>query len=278
MRIDLIPNIRAMVFNSFHYLIFFPVVCCLFFISSGKVQTVILLIASYYFYMAWKPIYALLLLVTTSIDYFCALQIDRSKIDSHRKWWLAVSVTSNLVTLFTFKYFNFASDTIFTVAKQFGYSTVPPYVELILPIGISFYTFQSIAYVIDVYRGNTRAEGDFFTFATFVSFFPHLVAGPINRSKDLLTQLKLSHRFDGQRTVCGLKLIAWGLMKKICIGDQLALIVDPVFTNPAGYQGPMLAVATLCFAFQIYCDFSGYSDIAIGSAWISGRPPDAEFQ
>jgi len=260
-----------MVFNTFHYLMFFPAVCaCYFLVHGHRGKTAILLIASYYFYMAWKPVYALLLLGTTTIDFFCALQLRKCKTVAGRKIWLTVSIVSNLSTLFTFKYFDFATETIAAVSASVGHAVDAPHLGWILPVGISFYTFQSIGYMVDVYRGAAKPEQNFAVFATFVAFFPHLVAGPINRSHDLLAQLRYAHRFDAERVASGLKLVGWGLMKKVCIGDQLAPIVDTVFANPAAYDGPVLAFATVCFSFQIYCDFSGYSDIAIGCAWILG--------
>ncbi len=259
-----------MLFNSLDYLIFFPIVVFTYFSLPEKHRNGFLLIASYYFYMSWKPVYAGLIFASTIIDYFCGLKMDDKQSILPRRFYLVFSLLGNLSILFTFKYFNFFTENLFGVLHFFDWSVSTPTLNVILPVGISFYTFQSLSYTIDTYMKKRDAEEDFLKFALYVSFFPQLVAGPIERSTHLLPQFDEDFNFDVERTLNGLKLIVWGFFKKIVIADQLAIFVNQIYGAPETFGGAHLLVATIFFSFQIYCDFSGYSDIAIGSARILG--------
>lgn len=216
--------------------------------------------------MCWNPFYIVLILLSTIIDYWAGLLMDKTEEKKKRKLCLVLSLAANLGLLFTFKYFNFFSGLFNEI--PFGFKT--PYLNILLPIGISFYTFQTLSYTIDVYFKKRKAERDFLSFACYVSFFPQLVAGPIERSTHLLPQFHINHQFDFDRMIDGLKLILWGVFKKVVIADRLAVIVDQAYAAPMDASGGLLLLATYFFAFQIYCDFSGYSDIAIGSARVLG--------
>lgn len=259
-----------MIFNSLEFLLFFIVVVAAYFALPHRVRWVLLLAASYYFYMSWKAEYGVLLFATTLIDYSVALWMERARSVRWKKVLLSVSLFSNLGMLFAFKYFHFASE---SVQALFHFADIPidtPSFRLLLPVGISFYVFQSLSYTIDVYRGKQHAERHFGLFALYVSFFPQLVAGPIERSTHLLPQFRREHAFEYARVVDGLKLIAWGLFKKMVIADRLAEFVNAVYGAPGEWSGFSLVLATYFFAFQIYCDFSGYSDIAVGTAKVLG--------
>lgn len=254
-----------MSFISPEYVLFFAVVVPLFFIIPQRWRWLWLFITSYYFYGFGNAIYLLLLGMTTLIDYVAALRIDRTDHQPTRRLWLIASLCGNLGALFVFKYFNF-----FTQSIGAALGTALPVLEVMLPVGISFYTFQSMAYTIDVYRGQLPAEKHFGIFATYVAFFPQLVAGPIERAGHLLPQFHIKHAPDTQRTVEGFRLILWGLFKKVVIADRLALYINVVYNDAHSYTGLPLIIATIFFGFQIYCDFSAYSDIAIGTARVMG--------
>ncbi|TXK33885.1 MBOAT family protein [Pontibacter qinzhouensis] len=261
-----------MLFNSFEFLIFFPVVITLYYLLPHRLRWALLLLASYVFYMFWRVDYALLLALSTLIDYACALMMGKHAEEQRqkRKPWLWFSMLSNLGILFTFKYFNFFAGAAQDLAQLLGVQYATPAFELLLPIGISFYTFQTMSYSIDVYYGRIKPEKHLGIFALFVTFFPQLVAGPIERAGNLLGQLRQRHEFNYRQVTDGLKLMAWGLFKKVVIADRLALMVNQVYGNPTDYEGLPLLIATVFFAFQIYCDFSGYSDMAIGAAQVMG--------
>ncbi|NQU99835.1 MAG: MBOAT family protein [Parcubacteria group bacterium] len=259
-----------MLFNSIHFLIFFPIVVAVYFCLPYRVRWFFLLLASYYFYMAWKPEYAVLILFSTVIDYFVALKMDKTDNKKVRKTLLVFSLVFNLGVLFLFKYFNFFNDTVNHAFDYFNVFYNVPTFDLLLPVGISFYTFQTLSYTIDVYRGVKKPEKHFGIFALYVSFFPQLVAGPIERSTRLLPQFFQKHKFEYTRVVDGLKLMMWGFFKKLVIADNIAILVNEVYGTPTDYVGVTLLLATYLFAFQIYCDFSGYSDIAVGAAKIMG--------
>lgn len=261
-----------MSFVSPDFLIFFAVVVPLYFLTPGRFRWWLLLPASYFFYAYWNASYLVLIIFSTLIDYLAGLGIDRSAPEQKRRrtLFLSASILVNLETLFIFKYFNFFHDSIEALLVSVGvpYSAVP--LEVLLPVGISFYTFQSMSYTIDVYRGNLRAEANFGIFATYVAFFPQLVAGPIERATNLLPQFRQHFSPDYARAVEGLRLILWGMFKKVVIADRLAIYVNTVYGQPEAHSSLALIVATLFFSFQIYCDFSGYSDIAIGTAKVMG--------
>ena len=256
-----------MLFNSVEFLIFFPVVVMGYFIIPEKIKNHWLLVASYYFYMSWQPVYALLILFSTVTTYYCAVLIDKAKTMQQKKLYLAANITVNIAILCYFKYFNFIVESLLAVFPQLS---IAPNNNLLAVVGISFYTFQSLGYSIDVYRGTVPIEKSFLRYALFVGFFPQLVAGPIERTANLMPQLYKSNKFEYKRITDGLVLMAWGFFKKLVISDGAALIVNAVYNDVTRYTGIQLVMATVLFAFQIYCDFSGYSDIAIGAANVMG--------
>lgn len=257
-----------MLFNSFRFLIFFPVVFLLYWNLPFRFRKYMLLAASWYFYMCWKPEFIVLLLFSTVIDYLCGLGIEKYRASSRSAaCFLVLSLAVNLGLLFSFKYLNFFGETLTAICQAASIPFTAPMLNIILPAGISFYTFQTLSYTIDVYRGKLQAERDLVTFALFVSFFPQLVAGPIEKASNLLPQLKEERPFSYESAAYGLKLMAWGFFKKLVIADRLAsLLVDPVFENPTDYHGGAFLISAAAFAIQIYCDFGGYSDIARGCA------------
>ena len=267
-----------MLFNSLHFVLFFPVVMALYFIIKPKYRWVLLLIASYYFYMSWNPIYIVLILFSTIIDYTVGIFLEKEKRRIQRNVLLIVSLSSNLGLLFLFKYYNFFNSAVADTLLLFGYEYSYSVLNVLLPVGISFYTFQTLSYTIDIYKGRQSAQHHFGKFALFVSFFPQLVAGPIERSTNLLPQFDKEFEFDYQRITDGFKLMFWGLFKKVVIADKLAIIVNQVYNDVDSYDGFTLLLATIFFAFQIFCDFSGYSDIAIGCAKVFGFDLMKNFQ
>jgi D-alanyl-lipoteichoic acid acyltransferase DltB (MBOAT superfamily) len=259
-----------MLFNSLEFLAFFPLVVGVYFALPLRARWMFLLAASYFFYGSWRWEYVALLGLTTFVDWWVALRMNAAAAPGRRRMWLWVSVVSNLGVLLAFKYFNFFNDALRALFSAAGAAYAVPALQVLLPVGISFYTFQSLAYTVDVYRGTQRAERSLGIFALYVSFFPQLVAGPIERSQALLPQLRQRHRPDLDRWASGLTRMAWGFFKKLVIADRLALYVDAVYAQPGAHGGWTVLIATYCFAFQIYCDFSGYTDIAIGAARVLG--------
>lgn len=247
-------------------MIFFPVVVTIFYLLPHRYRRYHLLLASYIFYMFWRVEYIALILISTLVDYFAAQFMERAGTRGRRIKWLLISICTNLCLLFTFKYFNFFIDSTSWVMHGLGIEVQLPTLNVLLPVGISFYTFQTMSYSIEVFRGTKKAEKNIGTFALYVAFFPQLVAGPIERPNRLLPQFSRKVRFDYDRFVSGLRLMLWGFFKKMVIADNLALVVDQVYGNITAYSGIHYLIATIFFAFQIYCDFSGYSDIAIGAA------------
>lgn len=261
-----------MLFNSFRFLVFFPIVFLLYWNLPFRFRKYMLLIASWYFYMCWKPELIVLLLLSTGVDYLCGLGIEKYRSNPRKaRFFLILSLFVNLGLLFFFKYLNFFGETLTAICQMVSIPFTVPTLNILLPVGISFYTFQTLSYTIDIYRGKLQAERDFVTFALFVSFFPQLVAGPIEKASNLLPQLKDEHPFSYDNAAYGLKLMAWGFFKKLVIADRLgALLADPVFENPEAYSGGAFLIAAAAFAIQIYCDFGGYSDIARGCAKTMG--------
>ncbi len=259
-----------MLFNSYSFLVFFPVVVLIHFLLPKKVQYLWLLAASYYFYMNWDARYVLLLLFSTAVTYASGLIMEQAQTDKGRKMAVAISFVLNIGVLFFFKYFNFAIDSVNLVLSQIHLSVPKPDFQLLLPVGISFYTFQALSYTMDVYRKEITAERNFFKYALFVSFFPQLVAGPIERSKNLLKQVNKTYRFDYDKMREGLLIMLWGYFLKLVVADRVAIVVNTVYGDYAQYGGVYIIVASVLFAFQIYCDFAGYSTIAIGAAEILG--------
>ena len=258
-----------MSFISLHFLLFFPIVTALYFAIPYQYRWLLLLAASCYFYMAFIPAYIFILAFTIIIDFVAGILIEGAH-GKRRKLLLTVSLISNIGVLFIFKYFNFFNDNLNALARAIHWNYSFEGLSLLLPIGLSFHTFQAMSYTIEIYRGNTKAERHLGYFALYVLFYPQLVAGPIERPQNLLPQFFEKHDFDYQRVTDGLKLMAWGLFKKIVVADRLAVVVNLVYLAPQKYTGLPLIIATYFFAFQIYCDFSGYTDIARGAAKVMG--------
>lgn len=265
-----------MLFNSFEFLLFFPIVTIGYFVLPQKARWLWLLVASCIFYMAYKWEYILILGFTICIDYIAGILIAQSE-GQKRKWMLALSLIANIGVLAVFKYWNFGVDSLFgalgNAAAGKNYL-----LNILLPIGLSFHTFQSMAYTIEVYRGHQPVEKHFGIFALYVMFYPQLVAGPIERPQNLLSQMRDKHAFDYERITRGLKMMAWGFFMKVVIADRISPTVNAVMggslaadpTGPLKFAGPTLVIAMILYAFQIYCDFAGYSNIAIGSAEVMG--------
>lgn len=258
-----------MLFNSLSFAAFFPIVTALYFLFPSRFRWILLLAASSYFYMAFVPVYILILGFTIVIDYAAGILIAGSE-GRRRRLLLAASLLANIGVLAVFKYFNFFADSFNAAFAAMGGRFAIPGLSLLLPIGLSFHTFQAMSYTIEVYRGRQPPERHFGIYALYVMFYPQLVAGPIERPQNLLHQFREVHTFDIERVRRGLTLMAWGLMKKIVIADRLAPFVSRAYQNPDEFSGAPLILATVCFAFQIYCDFSGYSDMALGSAEVMG--------
>lgn len=258
-----------MLFNSFEFLLFFPVVTLLYFLLPQKWRWLHLLLASCVFYMALIPVYILILIFTIIIDYFAGIIIEKSE-GKKRKLFLTASIIANVGVLAIFKYYNFFIDNVNELLNLAGAGSTVPYLDIILPVGLSFHTFQAMSYTIEIYRGNQVAERHFGIYALYVMFYPQLVAGPIERPQNLLHQFREHHSFDIGRIYEGLRLMLWGLFKKVVIADRLSLYVNAVYGDVEAHSGANLALATVFFAIQIYCDFSGYSDMALGSARVMG--------
>ena len=257
-----------MLFNSLLFLLFFSIVTISYYLLPHKFRWAWLLAASCYFYMYFKPTYILIIIFTIVVDYCAGLLIQRSR-GKTRKLFLVLSLAANIGVLAFYKYFNFLAENINIISPLFNGPQLP-LLDFILPIGLSFHTFQAMSYTIEVYRGNQKAERHFGLYSLYVMFYPQMVAGPIERPQHILPQLHRVNKFARKNLVTGLLFIAIGLFKKVVIADRLGLYVDPVFTHPHGYSSLDLLVATYFFAFQIYCDFSGYSDMAIGAALVLG--------
>ncbi len=259
-----------MLFNSLDFVVFFPLVVCAFFALPQRFRWALLLAASYYFYMCWRAEYLLLIVASTLIDYVSGLRMGRHTERRGRRPWLILSLTANLGLLFAFKYWNFFADSARYWFDRWNLLYDVPEFQLLLPVGISFYTFQTLSYSIDVYRGHKEPERHLGIFALYVSFFPQLVAGPIERSATLLPQFRVKQAWNWLRMREGMTLMLIGFFKKLVIADRLSLYVDEVYANSAEYHGLPMWTATWFFAIQVYCDFSGYSDIAIGGARVMG--------
>ncbi len=259
-----------MPFNSIQFLIFFPIVVTLYFSIPHKYRWAMLLAASYYFYMCWNAAYIILIIISTLIAYISGLWINKAKDHKQKKYALLFSLIINLGILFIFKYFNFFVNNLQKLFTHININMPLPYLNVLLPVGISFYTFQALSYSIDVYKGEKKTERHIGIFSLYVAFFPQLVSGPIERSTHLLPQFFEKHKIDYKRIKNGLLLMLWGFFKKLVIADRTAILVNQVYNHAHEYTGIPLITATIFFAFQVYCDFSGYSDIAIGAAETMG--------
>ena len=262
-----------MFFNSINFAIFLPIVFVLYWFVTNKnlkFQNLLLLVSSYFFYACWDWRFLFLLIFSTLLDYYTGIKMSDAKNQSSKKFWFWLSISVNLGFLGVFKYYNFFAESFADVVANFGLQVNPWTLKVILPVGISFYTFHGLSYVIDIYYDRIKAEKDFIDYSVFVSFFPLLVAGPIERATHLLPQIQKKRVFNYAIAVDGLKQILWGLFKKVVIADQCAEIANLIFNNHSDYSGSTLALGAVFFAFQIYGDFSGYSDIALGTARLFG--------
>lgn len=257
-----------MLFNSLKFMVFLPAVLVLYWALPHRFRKYLLLAASYYFYMCWKPEFIVLILFSTAVNYFCALCIRRYP--GAKKPMLIADLIVNFGLLFFFKYLNFFGETLTALCRAVSTPFTAPALDIILPVGISFYTFQTLSYTIDVYRGKMEPERDFITFALFVSYFPQLVAGPIERADNLLPQLKKEQVFRYDQATHGARLMVWGFFKKCVCAAYLSRMADAVYNDVSYASGGAAALATAAFALQIYCDFGGYSDIARGCSEMMG--------
>lgn len=262
-----------MLFNSINFAIFLPIVFMLYWFATNKslkYQNILLLVSSYFFYACWDWRFLFLLVFSTVLDYYTGIKMSDSKNQKVKNFWFWLSVSINLGFLGFFKYYNFFAESFAGAISNLGLQVNPWTLKVILPVGISFYTFHGLSYVIDIYKGRIKAEKDFIDYSVFVSFFPLLVAGPIERATHLLPQIKKKRGFNYGNAVDGLRQILWGLFKKIVIADNCAQFANTIFNNSSDYSGSTLVLGAIFFAFQIYGDFSGYSDIAIGTARLFG--------
>lgn len=262
-----------MLFNSIDFLIFLPIIFFLYWFvvkNNLKFQNLLLLVASYYFYSCWDWRFLFLLIFSTLLDYYTGIKIYRSTSKKNKKIWLWISIGINLGFLGIFKYYNFFAESFEQAMSLFGISTSLDSLKVILPVGISFYTFHGLSYVIDIYYERIKPERNFINYSLFVSFFPLLVAGPIERATHLLPQIVKKRDFNYRNTVDGLRQILWGLFKKIVIANNCAEFADVIFNNHNHQSGSTIVLGALFFTYQIYCDFSGYSDIALGTAKLFG--------
>ncbi|MCK4980140.1 MAG: MBOAT family protein, partial [Candidatus Delongbacteria bacterium] len=262
-----------MLFNSIEFAIFLPIVFLLYwfvFKKDLKAQNFFILTASYIFYGWWDWRFLSLIFLSSIIDFIVGIKLSNTEKKSLRKFYLLASISANLGFLGFFKYYNFFSENFADAFSLFGISIDPTRLNIILPVGISFYTFQTLSYTIDVYKRKFEPTSDFIAFSAFVSFFPQLVAGPIERASHLLPQFYKKRTFNYAEAVDGLRQILWGLFKKIVIADNCAELADRIFKNSESYSGVTLILGTIFFSFQIYADFSGYSDIAIGTSRLLG--------
>lgn len=259
---------RKMLFNSFEFLFFLIAVLIGYYLLRKRVKYMFLLIASYWFYINWNPKYIILLIFSTVTTYLCGRLIDKEKkiSNAHKKTIISICIIANLSILFYYKYFDFLINNIQRILSKIGINIENNNAELLLPIGISFYTFQTVGYILDVYRGKIRAEKDVIKYALFVSFFPQLGAGPIGRYDKFFIHEKVENTFDGKKIIEGLLTMVWGFFLKLMIADKAAIIVNTVYADIEKYGGVYLVFATILFGIQIYCDFYGYSTIAVGAA------------
>lgn len=262
-----------MFFNSLHFAIFLPIVFILYWVIGAKSkinQNYILILASYYFYSCWDWRFLFLLVFSTLLDYVSGIKIEKSQTPFERKMWLWLCVTINLGFLGVFKYYNFFASSFAELVHSFGFTASPILLKLILPVGISFYTFHGLSYIIDIYYKRIKAEKNFVDYSLFVSYFPLLVAGPIERATHLLPQLKVNRKFEFNKAKEGIYQIVWGLVKKVVIADSCAIYANEIFNHYNSMNSWSLILGAIYFAFQIYGDFSGYSDIALGTSKLFG--------
>ena len=262
-----------MLFNSINFALFLPVVFFLYWFattSNSKLQNILLLVSSYFFYACWDWRFLFLLVFSTILDFYTGIKMSEAENQKNKRFWFWLSMIVNLGFLGVFKYYNFFAESFANALSNVGVEINPWTLSVILPVGISFYTFHGLSYVIDIYKDRIKAEKNFIDYSVFVSFFPLLVAGPIERATHLLPQIQKKRTFDFSKAVDGLRQILWGLFKKVVIADQCSEFANQIFNNSADYGGGTLILGAIFFTFQIYGDFSGYSDIALGTARLFG--------
>jgi alginate O-acetyltransferase complex protein AlgI len=259
-----------MLHGTINILLFFLFVVAVYYAMPARFRWIVLLLGSLYFYGCYKIEYVLLLLAASAIVYFAGLRIAKEELLFRRRLYLAATVASILTILIAFKYLNFIGGSVSGILRHFNVLHNAPEFKILIPVGISFYTLKALSYSIDVYRGDIRVERHFGMLFLYIAFFPQILAGPIERAVNLLPQFRSAKGFDPQKIADGCKLVLWGIFKKLVIADQLAIYVNQVFNHPLDYHGVFLIIAAYLFTIQIYCDFSGYSDIAIGAAQILG--------
>lgn len=257
-----------MLFNSFEFLLFFFIVTVIYYIIPHKVRWIWILLSSYYFYMRADPKYIIILIFITLLSYLSGIAIEKSI--KYKKNVMILGILCNIAVLFVFKYYNFFIKSVAGILTVINIKLHISYLTFNLPVGISFYIFEAMAYIIDVYRGSIKAEKNLFKYASFIAFFPQLLAGPIERAGHMLVQFNEKHLFNYEKIKSGLLLIVWGLFQKLVVADRLSKFTDTVFMHPNNYRGFEMVIASLFFTFQIYCDFCGYSDMAIGTARVLG--------
>ena len=262
-----------MLFNSINFAIFLPIVFFLYWFvinKSLKLQNILLLISSYFFYACWDYRFLFLLIFSTVLDYYTGIKMHDSENPKLKRFWFWLSISINVGFLAIFKYYNFFADSLADGLSLLGFQSNFWTLQVILPVGISFYTFHGLSYVIDIYKNRITPERNFVDYSVFVSFFPLLVAGPIERATHLLPQIKNKRNFNYMQAVDGMRQILWGLFKKVVIADQCADYANIIFNDSTAYSGSTHVLGALFFTIQIYCDFSGYSDIALGTARLFG--------
>ena len=259
-----------MLFNSIDFILFFPIVTAIYFLLPHRFRWFHLLVSSCIFYMYFIPVYILILFLTIAVDYVAGILIERQTDPKKRKWLLIMSIAVNIGVLSVFKYYNFFIGNVNFALHTANIQAAIPLLHIILPIGLSFHTFQAMSYTIEVYRGSQQAEKHLGIYALYVMFYPQLVAGPIERPQNLLHQFRELHKIEYDNVAAGLRLMLWGMIKKVVIADRIALITDPIFNQPHLYPGITLYLGVVFFHIQVFCDFSAYSDIAIGAARVMG--------
>lgn len=258
-------------FTSFNFLIFFPAICIVYYLIPYKLRWIYLLIVSYVFYLSWQPVYGLILVGVTLISFFSASKLEQLKEERNKaKRWLIVGIVASLLPLIFFKYYNFINDSVFGILSVVGWRFRLPEMKLLLPLGISFFTFMAIGYMVDVYRSNSKAQKNIGLYALFISFFPQVTSGPIGRAEQLIPQLKEPEYLKLDNVVVGLKMMLWGYLMKLCVADRLGIYVDTIWNNLSNHNGTTYLLSSIFYTIQIYGDFAGYSLVAIGAARIMG--------
>lgn len=258
-------------FTSFNFLLLFPIVCIVNYLIPYKWRWAYLLLVSYVFYISWQPVFGLILAGVTIVSFIAGLKIYQKREDSKKaRYWLTAGIIISLLPLLAFKYYNFINETIFGVLSSIGWGFHLPEMKLLMPLGISFFSFMAVGYMVDIYRGKIKAEGNLCIYALFISFFPQVTSGPIGRADQLIPQLKEPEKLKYENVSSGLKMMLWGYLMKLCVADRLGIYVDTIWNNLANHNGTTYLISSVLYTVQIYGDFAGYSLVAIGAARIMG--------